>query len=72
MMLRPMCWGFLGNPGGEDNGDLDSVGGEGEVDLGGVLGVGEGGGDRVGVDAGAPEGEGEPVLRAPDEVQSDP
>ena len=66
-MLMPMCWGFLGNPGGEDKGDLDSVGGEGEVDLG----VGEGGGDRVGVEAGVP-GEGEPVLRAPDEVQSGP
>ena len=42
MMLRPMCWGCLGNPGGEDNGDLGVVGGEGVVDLGGVLGVGEG------------------------------
>ena len=42
MMLRPMCWGCLGNPGGEDNEDLGFVGGEGVVDLGGVLGVGEG------------------------------
>ena len=67
MMLRPMCWGCLGKPGGEDNGNLGFVGGEGEVDLGGVLGVG----DRVGVDPGVPEGELEPVLRAPDEVQSD-
>ena len=41
----------------------------GEVDLGGVEGVGEGGGALDGDDAGVPEGERDPVLGAPDEVQ---
>ena len=66
MTLR--CCGCSGKPGGEDGTDCDALGGE--ADLGGVVGVGEGGGDRVGEDAGVPEGEREHVLGAPDEVQS--
>ena len=64
------CCGSLGKPGGEDGIACDAGGGEGDADLIGVVGVGEGGGDRVGDDAGVPEGEREPVLGAPDEVQS--
>ena len=60
----------MGKPGGEDGTDCEATGGEGEVGLGGVVGVAKGGGDRVGDDAGVPEGEREPVLGAPDEVQS--
>ena len=63
------CCGCLGKPGGEDGKDCDALGGVGEVDLGGVEGVGEGGGDLDGNDAGVPEGERDPVLGAPDEVQ---
>ena len=66
-----LCCGFFGNPGGEDEIDHDALVGVGEVDLGGVVGVGEGGGDRAGDDAGVPEGEREHVLGAPDEVQTD-
>ena len=50
--------------------DCEAAGGEGDVGLGDVVGVCKGGGDRVGDDAGVPEGEREPVLGAPDEVQS--
>ena len=57
----------MGKPGGEDGIACDAGGGEGDVDL---VGVGEGGGDRDGDDTGVTEGEREPVLGAPDEVQS--
>ena len=64
----------MGKPGGEDGTGRDAVGEEGEVDLVGVVGVGEGGGERGrergGEDTGVPEGERDPVLGAPDEVQS--
>ena len=62
------CCGSLGKPGGEDGIACDAGGGEGDVDL---VGVGEGGGDRDGDNTGVTEGEREPVLGAPDEVQSD-
>ena len=50
MMLR--CCGCLGKPGGEDGTNCDTVGGVEVVDLGYVLGVGVGGGDLHGDDAG--------------------